>query len=254
MPKQYIRFLYEHHIQYGLLEGNTITVIDGDIFGKHQLTDITCELSEVQLFTPCQPNTIVCVGLNYRQHAAELGMKLPEDPVLFLKPTTTLLPHQGDIVYWPMVGQLDYEGELTVVIGKECHMVSEEDALDYVFGYTIANDVTARDLQRKDGQWTRAKSFDTFLPLGPSIVTGIDASNLALKTLVNGEIKQDSITSDLIFGIPCLISFISQVITLRPGDVILTGTPSGIGPVHVVDEIEVQIEGLGSLTNRVVKA
>lgn len=253
MPKQYIRFSVEDCIQYGLLDGNTIVVIEGDIFGQHHMTEQTYELSEVQLLTPCAPNTIVCVGLNYRQHAAELGMQLPEDPVLFLKPSTTLLARGGDIVCWPMVGQLDYEGELAVVIGKECHMVEEKEALKYVFGYTIANDVTARDLQRKDGQWTRAKSFDTFLPLGPAIVTETDASDLWLKTRVNGEVRQDSRTSDLIFPVPYLVSFISQVMTLKPGDIILTGTPSGVGPVQVGDEIEVQIEGLGSLSNRVVK-
>jgi len=172
---------------------------------------------------------------------------------MFIKPPTTLLAPFGDVVYWPMVGQLDYEGELAVIIGKECHMVNEAEALDYVFGYTIANDITARDLQRKDGQWTRAKSFDTFLPLGPSIVTGIDASDLGLQTYVNGELKQDGRTSDLIFGVPYLVSFISQIMTLYPGDVIITGTPFGIGPLQVGDEVEVRIEGLGVLRNRVVR-
>ncbi len=252
MSKQYVRFSLDGSTCYGLLHGDQIAVIQGDIFGAHQLTDRIVPLSSITLLTPCQPSSIVCVGLNYRQHALELGMQLPSEPIIFLKPHTSLLPHRGDIVYWPMVGQLDYEAELTIVIGQRCHQVREADAMQYVFGYTIANDVTARDLQRKDGQWTRAKSFDTFCPLGPSIVTGIDASNLRLKAILNGQVKQDGSTSDLIFTIPQLVSFVSQVITLHPGDVILTGTPSGIGPMQVGDEIRIEIEGLGALTNRVV--
>ena len=222
------------------------------VFGEYQVTEVEYSLDAVQLLTPCEPVTIVCVGLNYRKHALEIGMALPADPVLFIKPATTLLEPDGEIVYWPMVGQLDYEGELAVVIGKKCHMVDEAEALDYVFGYTVANDMTARDLQRKDGQWTRAKSFDTFLPLGPSIVTGINAEDLSLQTYVNGEIRQDGRTSDLIFPLGYLVSFISQIMTLEPGDVILTGTPSGIGELQVGDEVEVRIEGLGALRNKVV--
>ena len=252
MFKQYVRFRVEGRVYQGVLEGSNISTVEGDIFGEHRLTDVVHTLDTVQLLTPCAPNKIVCVGLNYRKHAVEIGMPLPADPVLFIKPATTLLDPNGEIVYWPMVGQLDYEGELTVVIGKRCHMVDEAAALGYVFGYTIANDMTARDLQRKDGQWTRAKSFDTFLPLGPSIVTGIEAGDLSLQTYVNGEIKQDGRTSDLIFPIAYLVSFISQIMTLEPGDVILTGTPSGIGPLQVGDEVEVRIEGLGALRNRVV--
>jgi 2-keto-4-pentenoate hydratase/2-oxohepta-3-ene-1,7-dioic acid hydratase in catechol pathway len=187
-------------------------------------------------------------------HAAELGMKLPGNPVIFIKPDTALLPAGGDIVYWPMVGQLDYEGELAIVIGKQCHMVSPEDALQYVFGYTIGNDVTARDLQSKDGQWTRAKSFDTFAPLGPAIVADFDASDLTIQTFLNGEMKQDSRTSDMIFSLAEQVSFVSQVMTLYPGDVIFTGTPSGIGPMQIGDEVEIRIEGLGSLKNKVVAA
>lgn len=252
MSKKYVRFRVEDRVHYGVLEGSDIKVLVGDVFGEHQVTDVVYSLDGVHLLTPCEPVKIVCVGLNYRKHAVEIGMALPKDPVLFIKPATTLLEPEGSIVYWPMVGQLDYEGELAIVMGKRCHMVDEAEALDYVFGYTIANDMTARDLQRKDGQWTRAKSFDTFLPLGPSIVTGIDAGDLALETYVNGEIRQDGGTSDLIFPIAYLVSFISQVMTLEPGDVILTGTPSGIGALQVGDEVEVRIEGLGALRNRVV--
>lgn len=253
MSKQYVRFSVENSTFYGLLEGEQITVIQGDIFGYHQPIDQVYPLSGVNLLTPCQPSKVACVGLNYRKHAMELGMQLPTEPVIFLKPTTALLPPGGDIVYWPAVGQLDYEGEFAIVIGKQCHLVAEADAMQYVFGYTIANDVTARDLQSKDIQWTRAKSFDTFCPLGPSIVTEVDASDLSLKTLLNGELKQDGRTSDVIFSIPYMVSFVSQVMTLYPGDVILTGTPSGIGPMQVGDRVEIQIEGLGTLANRVVQ-
>jgi 2-keto-4-pentenoate hydratase/2-oxohepta-3-ene-1,7-dioic acid hydratase in catechol pathway len=253
MVKQYVRFEARGKTSYGLLRDQTISVVEGNVLGAFNKTAHSYPLSEVVLLPPCQPATIVCVGLNYRKHAEELSLPLPADPVLFMKPTTTLLPHGGEIVYWPGIGQLDYEGELAVVVGKRCHMVTEKQAMDHVFGYTIANDITARDLQRKDGQWTRAKSFDTFLPLGPSIAAGIDPSDLALQTYVNGHLKQDGRTSDLIFGIPYIVSFISQVMTLYPGDVIITGTPSGIGPLQVGDEVEVRIEGLGSLRNRVGK-
>ncbi|KAF0196974.1 MAG: 5-carboxymethyl-2-hydroxymuconate delta-isomerase [Bacillota bacterium] len=252
MTKKYVRFRVNDKVHYGVIGGSSINVLAGDLFDKHNVTDVVYSLDAVRLLTPCEPVKIVCVGLNYRKHAVEIGMALPTNPVLFIKPATTLLEPSGEIVYWPMVGQLDYEGELTVVMGKKCHMVDEATALEYVFGYTIANDMTARDLQRKDGQWTRAKSFDTFLPLGPSIVTGIDASDLSLQTYVNGEIRQDGRTSDLIFPIAYLVSFISQIMTLEPGDVILTGTPSGIGALQVGDEVEVRIEGLGALRNRVV--
>jgi len=251
LSKQYVRFSFEEGSCYGLLEGNKVTVLEGDIFGQHSTTDKCLSMDEISLLTPCQPSKIICVGLNYRKHAEELSLAIPEDPVLFLKPATTLLEQGGKVVYWPTIEQLDYEGELAVVVGKHCHMVAEEQALDYVFGYTIANDITARDLQRKDGQWTRAKSFDTFLPLGPSITTGIDASDLGLQTLVNGVKRQDGRTSDLIFSVPYLISFISSVMTLYPGDVIITGTPSGIGPMQVGDKVEVCIEGLGALHNEV---
>jgi len=248
----YIRFSFDGKTHYGQLQGDQVAIIAGDIFSDFELTDQIVPLESVTLLTPCQPRSIVCVGLNYRQHALEMGLQLPSEPVIFLKPQTSLLPHGGNIVYWPMVGRLDYEAELAVVIGKRCHRVSKEEAMRYIFGYTIANDVTARDLQSKDGQWTRAKSFDTFCPLGPSIVTDIDGSNLRLKAILNGQVKQDSTTADLIFNIPQLVSFISHVLTLHPGDVILTGTPSGVGPMQVGDEIRIEIEGLGHLINRVV--
>ena len=251
MHKQYVRFVHGGATQYGLVRGNRVFAITGDLFGEHEQTTVSFSTDEIRLLVPCQPGKVVCVGLNYRRHAEELSLPIPEEPVLFMKPPSTLVASEEEIVYWPETSRLDYEGELAAVIGKPCHRVSEGSALDYVFGYTIANDVTARDLQQKDGQWTRGKCFDTFLPLGPVLTTSIDASDLALQTHLNGALKQDGRTSDLIFPLPHLVSFISHVMTLNPGDVIITGTPSGIGPMQIGDTVEVSIEGLGTLRNKV---
>ena len=201
---------------------------------------------------PSSPGKVVAIGLNYRDHAAEVGKPLPEEPLLFLKPSTSVVAHGEPVVYPPaMTSRVDYEAQLGVVIGSRCKGVSPEQALACVLGYTCANDVTARDLQNKDGQWTRAKSFDTFCPLGPYVVCGIDPSDLEIKMLLNGETVQSSRTSNLIFPVPVLVSHISQVMTLEPGDVIITGTPSGIAPVKKGDVMRVEIEGLGALENRV---
>ncbi|HSL93987.1 MAG TPA: fumarylacetoacetate hydrolase family protein [Bacillota bacterium] len=251
MHKNYVRFEHGGIIQYGIRLGNRVFAIKGDLFGDNEPTTVSFSPDEIRFLVPCQPGKIVCVGLNYRKHAEELGLAIPDEPVLFMKPPSTLLADGGEIIYWPETSRLDYEGELAIVMGKTCHRVSKEAALDHVFGYTIANDVTARDLQQKDGQWTRGKCFDTFLPLGPTITSGIDAADLALQTYLNGELRQDGRTSDLIFSLPFLVSFISHVMTLEPGDVIITGTPSGIGPMKVGDAVEVRIEGLGTLENTV---
>lgn len=251
--KEYIRFRLNDKIHYGLLQGDRVSLLEGDLFAGPVVSDRQVELSQVQLLAPVLPGKAVCVGLNYRRHAEELGMKLPDEPIIFLKPSDALIGPDEAIVYWPTVGQLDYEAELAIVIGKAGRDIPEDEALDHVFGYTIANDVTARDLQRKDGQWTRAKGFDTFLPVGPAIVTEIDAGDLRLQAIHNGQVKQDSRTSDMIFNIPQMISFVSRVMTLYPGDLILTGTPSGIGPMQVGDTIEIVIEGLGRLSNTIAK-
>ncbi len=251
--KEYIRFRLEGQTHYGLVQDEKVRFLEGDLFANPAVTDREVELSQVQLLAPCLPGKAVCVGLNYRRHAEELGMKLPDEPIIFLKPSDAVIGPNDTIVYWPTIGQLDYESELTIVIGKAGRDIPEAEAVDYVFGYTIANDVTARDLQRKDGQWTRAKGFDTFLPIGPRIVVGIDASDLRLQAIHNGQVKQDSRTSDMIFSIPQMVSFVSRVMTLYPGDLILTGTPSGIGPMQVGDTIECVIEGLGRLANTVGK-
>jgi len=198
------------------------------------------------------PSKIICVGLNYHQHARELGMNLPDEPIIFLKPVSSLIYQDQDIIYPEGVRELDYEGELAVIIGNTAKNINQAEAYDYVAGYTIANDVTARDLQRKDGQWTRAKSFDTFCPVLDKSTLVDDPHRLSLKTYLNGELKQDSSTSDMIFKIDEIIAFISRIMTLNRGDIILTGTPSGIGHMKRGDQIRVEIEGIGVLENRVL--
>ena len=207
-------------------------------------------MEDVELLAPCCPSKIVCVGLNYVEHAKELKMKLPDEPILFLKPPSAVISPGAEIVVPKSSERVDYEGELGVVIGKRCKAIASDEAKKYVLGYTCFNDVTARDLQQKDVQWTRAKSFDTFAPFGPWIAS-IDPANADIETRVNGEVKQSSNTSDLIFGVPKLIEFISQVMTLEPGDVIATGTPPGVGRLEKGDMVEVEIKGIGVLKNRV---
>ena len=196
---------------------------------------------------------IVGVGTNYRAHAVEMGKPIPDEPVLFMKPHTALLDDGAPIVRPRGWQRVDFEGELGVVIGKRCRHVKASDALSVVEGYCIVNDVTVRDLQKKDGQFTRAKGFDTFCPVGPKIVPGLDPSNLRLVTRQNGQVRQDSSTSDLIFSVPKLIEVLSRVMTLEPGDLISTGTPSGVGPISPGDIIEIEIENIGILRNPVVE-
>jgi 2-keto-4-pentenoate hydratase/2-oxohepta-3-ene-1,7-dioic acid hydratase in catechol pathway len=191
------------------------------------------------------------VGLNYRHHAAEMGLAVPVEPVIFLKPSTAVIG-PGEIIRYPdMSAQVDYEAELGVVIKDRVRNIAPDEVKDHILGYTCANDVTARDLQRKDGQWTRAKSFDTFCPIGPWIETGLDPGNLLVESYLNGERRQSSRTAQFIFPVNYLVSFISRIMTLNPGDLIITGTPSGVGPMKPGDEIEVRIEGIGSLKNKV---
>jgi 2-keto-4-pentenoate hydratase/2-oxohepta-3-ene-1,7-dioic acid hydratase in catechol pathway len=215
-------------------------------------------LADVRLLAPVIPRSkVVAIGRNYAAHAAEMGNELPAEPMMFLKPNTSVVG-PGDPVYYPQQSErVDYEGELAVVIGRICRDVPPEQATDVIFGYTIANDVTARDLQTKDVQFTRGKGFDSFCPLGPWIETDLDPQHFAdgvrLQTHLNGDLVQDGSTKDMIFDIPTLVAFITSVMTLLPGDVILTGTPEGIGPMQIGDEVEVSIAGLGSLTNPVVK-
>ncbi len=208
-------------------------------------------LDDVNILPPVQPSKVVCVGLNYRDHAQELNMGLPEEPILFIKPPTTVIGPDNPIIYPPQCHQLDYEAELAVVIGRETRFTSKNDARDHIAGYTILNDVTARDLQRKDGQWTRAKSFDTFCPIGPWIETDMDPSHQDISLKLNGEVKQNSNTENMIFSVEELVEFISHIMTLNQGDIIATGTPPGVGSMNVEDIVEVKIEGIGTLSNKI---
>ena len=245
------RFKKDDKVFYGAVEGDYVREITGDIFGQYTILNKKSALKEVETLAPCVPSKIIAVGLNYRLHAEEVNMELPEEPILFLKPPTAVIGPEQNILYPAMSKRVDFEGELGVVIGRKCRSVSVEQAPDYIFGYTCFNDVTARDLQKKDKQWTRAKGFDTFAPMGPFIETDFDPANALIETYLNGEKKQSGSTSNLIFPVFFLVSFISHVMTLLPGDVIATGTPSGIGPMQVGDVVEVRIAGLGTLRNRV---
>lgn len=198
------------------------------------------------------PSKIIAIGLNYHDHAKEMNAKLPDYPLIFIKPATAFIADGESIVYPPQTKELHYEGELGIVIKDRIKDVSREDARFHISGYTCANDVTARDLQRMDGQWTRSKSFDTFCPLGPKIVSDINPMNLAIQTRVNGFVKQQSNTKNMIFDVYELVSFISGIMTLMPGDIIITGTPPGVGPLEIGDTVEVEIEGIGVLRNKVI--
>lgn len=209
-------------------------------------------LKAARLLAPVQPSKILCVGRNYAEHAAELGNDVPAEPLIFLKPLSSLLDPDGAVVYPSLSQRVDHEGEIAIVMGKRARFVSEEDALSYVFGYTVANDVTARDLQKGDGQWTRGKGFDTFCPVGPWVDSSFDPANRRVIARVNGEVRQDGNTDLMIFSLAHIISYLSQFCTLEPGDLILTGTPAGVGPVHVGDTMVVEVEGLGSISNLVI--
>ncbi|HHW03350.1 MAG TPA: fumarylacetoacetate hydrolase family protein [Thermoanaerobacterales bacterium] len=247
-----VRFKYNDVIKYGILEMDRILEIKGDVFGGFTAGNNHYNLSEVKLLAPASPSKIVCVGKNYREHALEMGEGIPDEPVLFLKPPTAVINPGESIVYPDMSKRVDYEGELAVVIKSPCKDVTHEDVPRYILGYTCGNDVTARDLQKKDGQWTRGKSFDTFCPLGPWIETDVKPNDLKIQTYLNGELKQSSSTAMMITPVFELISFISRVMTLLPGDVVMTGTPSGIGPMQKGDTVEVVIEGIGKLENYVL--
>ncbi len=249
-----VRFRAGRRVRWGALEGDTVRELLRSPFQGLEAGEATYAASEVRLLAPCAPSKVVCVGLNYRDHAAEGGHEVPEEPLLFLKPPTAVIGPGDAIVYPRMSNRVDHEAELGVVMGRRARNVTPGEAIDFVLGYVCVNDVTARDLQRRDGQWTRAKGFDTFCPVGPLIDTGVDPGNLGIECRVNGVLKQSSTTREMIFPVPALVSFISQVMTLLPGDLICTGTPGGIGPLQPGDEVEVAVEHLGSLRNRVVAA
>jgi 2-keto-4-pentenoate hydratase/2-oxohepta-3-ene-1,7-dioic acid hydratase in catechol pathway len=247
-----VRFEHEGNIKFGALQGEHINVLNGDVFGEYQISKEILSLANVKLLSPCVISKAVCVGLNYHGHAKEMNLELPVQPLFFLKPSSSL-NHPGGNIEYPSISQdVHYEAELAIVIKKLTKKVKAEEAEGYILGYTCANDVTARDIQKMDGQWTRGKSFDTFLPLGPCIETEIDASNINIKLYLNDQLKQSSNTGDLIFKVPEIVARVSEVMTLYPGDVILTGTPSGVGPMQVGDTVTVEIEGIGRLSNVVV--
>jgi 2-keto-4-pentenoate hydratase/2-oxohepta-3-ene-1,7-dioic acid hydratase in catechol pathway len=254
-----LRFAINRAIKYGVLEGDRVRVMLGNPYshfrkssGSLRLTESTYKLEQVRLLAPCLPSKIVALGLNYRSHAAETKLQIPSVPLIFLKPSTAVIGPEDKIVYPAASKRVDYEGELAVVIGRKARAVDRSRAKEYILGYTCLNDVSARYEQRDDVQWTRAKSYDTFAPIGPYIETDISPDDLGLETYLNGELRQSARTSDLIFPVDVLVSFISNIMTLLSGDVIATGTPSGIGPMRQGDVVEVKIEGIGTLRNYVV--
>jgi len=252
--KKYVRFGSLKGKFYGILDGDQIKVLDGAPWEGGEPTGDLEELSRVRLVCPVEPTKIICVGLNYHMHVqhSQSATEAPANPVLFMKPPSSLLEPEGNIVYPENCDRVDYEAELAVVIGRRGHKIPEAEAGKFIFGYTCLNDVTARKIQKADGQWTRGKGFDTFCPVGPYLVRGVDVSDLAVEAYLNGEQKQYGRTSDMIFSIPYLIQFISAVMTLMPGDIISTGTPQGIDPMQRGDKIEVRVENIGSLVNTIV--
>ncbi|GIL36070.1 fumarylacetoacetate hydrolase family protein [Phycicoccus jejuensis] len=242
---------------YGLVDGagEKIAEVTGDpLYQRIELTGATHLVEDVRLLAPVIPRSkVIGIGKNYADHAAEMGTDVPEEPLMFLVPNTAVVGPGDPVVLPPQSTEVHYEGELAVVIGRMCKDLEPEDALSVVFGYTCANDVTARDLQRSDGQWARAKGFDTFCPLGPWIETDLDVSSLSVVTRRDDEVVQDGTTGDMVHGVAALVSYASKAFTLLPGDVILTGTPAGVGPVEAGQRVEVEVEGIGVLANPFVR-
>ncbi len=251
-----ISFKTENMDKIGVLKGKEITEIKSSMidalnspnFDKFESLG-TYNIEDVNVGVPILPSKIVCVGLNYIDHAKELDMEIPQEPVIFIKPSTAAIGHCDDIIYPKSSSQVDYEAELGIVISKEAYHVSRDDASDYIAGYTMINDITARDLQRKDVQWTRAKSFDTFAPIGPCIETQLNPMKQNISLSVNSKLKQNSNTKNMIFDVFELVEFITDIMTLKAGDMISTGTPPGVGSMHIGDTVEVEIEGIGILKN-----
>ena len=262
------RFTTGEEPQFGVVTGevdefgqpaddSVVVALAGDpLYVGVKLLEEQHRLADVRLLAPIIPRSkIVGIGKNYVAHAAEMGGEVPAEPLMFLKPNTTVIGPDDPILYPPQTENLHFEGELAVVIGRICRDVPAEQATDVIFGYTVANDVTARDLQRSDVQFTRAKGFDSFCPIGPWIETDLDPQDFAdgrrVQTFLNGDVQQDGTTADMVFDVPTLVAYVSSVMTLLPGDVILTGTPDGVGPMQVGDEVEISVAGIGSLTNKV---
>ncbi len=248
--------------QWGIMDDEVVYAVDRAPYlmqtqaeqAEFRVVGAPRKLDGVRLLAPATPSKLVCVGRNYAEHAAELGNEVPPEPLIFLKPPSSVIG-PGEAVIYPAISQrVDHEGELAVVIGRRCRHVAEEEAASVIFGYTVANDVTARDLQRKDSQWTRGKGFDPFAPVGPWIDTGFDPANRFVRCSVNGAVRQDGNTALMIYSIGRVLAFVTQFMTLEPGDLVLTGTPAGVGPVQPGDVMTVEVEGLGALSNPVVAA
>ncbi len=246
-----VRFRFADRIATGVVEGDLVRVLRGTFFEDPLPTGEEIPLDDVRLLAPVLPSKVLAVGKNYAAHAAEFGGEVPEEPLIFMKPSTAV-SGPGDLIPLPAISRrVDYEGELAVVMGRLARNVPTEEAGKYVLGYTCGNDVTLRDLQKKDGQWTRAKGFDGSCPLGPWIETELDPADVRIQTRVNGETRQFASTAEMVFGVATLIAFVTTSMTLLPGDVLLTGTPEGVGPLGPGDRVEVEIEGLGVLSNTV---
>jgi 2-keto-4-pentenoate hydratase/2-oxohepta-3-ene-1,7-dioic acid hydratase in catechol pathway len=249
------RYSHKDRIQFGRVEDQMLRMLKGDIFGECQETNTLVPISEVTILTPTVPTKIVCVGQNYRGHIQELGVPIPKEPVIFLKPPSCLISNGEAIVYPAFANRVDYEGELAVVIKEKMTRVSEDQVLTHVLGFSCFNDITERDMAGRDPfLLTLAKSFDTFGAFGPYVVTGLDPNHLELKTYLNGQLRQQDNTKNCVFSVSRILSFITRHITLYPGDVVITGTPKGIAPMKSGDVVEVAIEGIGKLTNPVVGA
>jgi 2-keto-4-pentenoate hydratase/2-oxohepta-3-ene-1,7-dioic acid hydratase in catechol pathway len=247
------RFSLEGNVAFGVLEGDALDVIKGHPFADFERSGQRIPLEKVRLLSPVLPNKVVAIGRNSSEHARELGNTVPETPVVFFKPSTSVVGPGDPVVYPGFSAEVHHEAELAVVIGRMCKEVPRERVDDVILGYTCANDITARDVQRAEEQWARAKGFDTSCPLGPWVVTDLDPSDVAVQCTVNGEQRQLGRTGEMVRSVADLVVHISEAMTLLPGDVILTGTPAGVGPVNVGDEVAVTIEGIGTLTNKVIK-
>ena len=237
--------------KYGWLLNDKVGEIGGNVFGRYQRKEAETPLADVRLLAPSEPSKIICVGRNYVEHAKELGNEVPKVPLIFMKPPSSVINPNDTIILPPQSTQVEHEGELIAVIGKRGRHITAENAKKHILGYTIGNDVTARDLQKSDGQWTRAKGFDTFCPFGPWIDTEFDPADSVVTCRVNGQMRQMASTRDLVFNVGVLIAYISSVMTLDSGDLIFTGTPAGVGELKNGDEVVVEIEGLGALKNSV---
>jgi len=247
----YVQYERNSETRYGWVDGRRVGAVTGDIFGNFKRETLAYDVSDLTILAPTRPSKIIAVSQNYPARAAEEGLARPDIPPIFLKAPSTLIGYGDDIVLPPQSAQVEHEAELAVIMGRRARWVSVEDALKFVWGYTCANDITARDLERRDSHLTRGKSFDTFCPLGPYVSTDVDPADLVITCSVNGQLRQMISTREMVFSVPQLIAFASSIMTLEPGDVILTGTPAGVGPLVSGDQVEVEIEGIGKLINKV---